>query len=193
MALSKLSPGDRRIIFECLTAAAKGPFFDDDEFQIIFGLSRSELLSIVARIPRLDDVEPQVGQAIGNSFNNLLRYPHGHQARWSDWISASPAMVEEVEERWRQTRPPVEYSSLEVHGPALIGNSFYRVVEFATGGGHGFVSQVWKRGQWILASEGPGCREIMATPAAGLELLRGAGVDHSPLPPRYDPLEVESE
>jgi hypothetical protein len=193
MALSELSPGDRRIIFECLTAAAKGPFFDDDEVHTIFGIARGELLALIARIPRLDDGEPQVGCAIGNSLNNLLRYPHNQQARWDDWISARPAVVEQVEERWRQTRPPLEYSSLQVRGPALVGNTFYRVIEYAAGGGRGFVSQVWKEGQWMVASDGPGCNAIMSTPAAGPELLERAGVDRGPLPSKYDPLGVDWE
>lgn len=193
MALSKISPADRRIVFECLVAAAKGPFFDDDEFHTIFGLSRSELLALIARIPRLDDGEPQVSCAIGNSLNNLLRYPHRQQAHWNDWISVSLAVVEQVEERWRQTQPPLVYSSLQVHGPALIGNTFYRVIEYATGGGHGFVSQVWKEGRWMVAFDGPGCNAIMSTPAADPELLERAGVDRGPLPPKYDPLEVDWE
>src|SRR4051812_38228904 len=43
MALSKMSASDRGIIFECLTAAARGPFFSEADLRILFGLERSEL------------------------------------------------------------------------------------------------------------------------------------------------------
>ncbi len=48
MALAKLSASDRRIIFQCLTDAARGPFFRDADLSILFGLGRRELLGIRA-------------------------------------------------------------------------------------------------------------------------------------------------
>src|SRR5438874_143840 len=100
MALSKMSASDRGIIFECLTAAARGPFFRDADLRILFDLDRNELLGIVARIPRIDDSEPNVRRAIGSALLNLLLYPHGKHAEWGNWISVSQATVEQVDARW---------------------------------------------------------------------------------------------
>jgi hypothetical protein len=52
---------------------------------------------------------------------------------------------------------------------------------------------VWSSGRWLLVSEGPGGRAIMASAPASSEQLRQAGVDCSPIPSNYDPLLVESE
>jgi len=194
MALSELPASDCRIIFECLTAAAKGPFFGDDELSMLFGVTRQELLGIVACIPHIDDEEPEVRRAIGNTLNNLLGYPHGEESRWREWISADPLVVKQVESRWRAIQPPIEYSSLEVHGPAKIEGQFYRVVAYTVrNGGHGMCSEVWRRGKWVWPAGGPGCNSIMTAMRATELELRQAGVDCSPLPPLYDPLATESE
>jgi hypothetical protein len=65
VALAKMSASDRRLIFECLTAAARGPFFSDADLSILFGFDRRELLGIVARIPRIDDSEPRARRRSG--------------------------------------------------------------------------------------------------------------------------------
>src|SRR5438105_4751372 len=106
MALAKMSASDRRIIFQCLTAAARGLFFSDADLSILFGLDRRELLGIVARIPHIDDTEPNVRRVIGHTLLDLLCYPHGKRDQWGNWISASPEEVEAVADRWRALQPP---------------------------------------------------------------------------------------
>src|SRR5262245_15743532 len=138
MRLAKMTTSERRIIFECLTAAARGPFFSDADLSILFGLDRSELLGIVARIPRIDDSEPSVRRAIGATLIDLLGYPHGKRAEWSSWISVSPAEVEQVANRWLALQPPIVYESFQVFGPACFGGRYYRVVGYRVrGGGQG--------------------------------------------------------
>jgi hypothetical protein len=194
MALAKMAAFDRRIIFECLTAAARGPFFSDADLSILFGLDRRELLGIVARIPRIDDSEPNVRRAIGHTLLDLLGYPHGKGSEWSKWVSVSPAEVEQVADRWRALQPPVVYESFQVFGPARIGGKYYRVVGYQVrGGGSGLGGEVWNSGRWLYPNDGPGCREIMAAVPASSEELQRAGVDCSPLPSNYDPHSVESE
>src|SRR5262249_39935090 len=163
MALSKMSASDRGIIFECLTAAARGPFFNDADLRILVGLDRSELLGIVARIPRLDDSEPNVRRAIGYTLLNLLMYPHGKNAEWSNWISVNRATVEQVDARWAALLPPIVYESFQVFGPACFGGRSYRVVEYRVrGGGGGCGCEVWSSGRWLCPRDGPGGNEIMA-------------------------------
>lgn len=194
MALAKMAASDRRIIFECLTAAASGPFFSDADLSILFGLDRRELLGIVARIPRIDDSEASVRRAIGHTLLNLTGYPHGKRSECSNWISVCPAEVEQMADRWRSLQPPIEYASFKVFGPACFGGRYYRVVEYQVhGGGHGWGCEVWSSGRWLSPKDGPGGRAIMAAvPTSSEELLR-AGVDCSPIPSNYDPMSVECE
>lgn len=194
MPLSEMTAFDRRILFECLTAAAKGPFFDDNDVHILFGFWRTQLLDIVARIPDIDDDEREVRCAIGGSLNNLLRFPHYQDAQWNAWISASVAEVEEVEKRWCALQPPIEYSAMEVHGPVKIDDRFYRVIAYTVrDGGTGFSTEVWCNGKWLDPISGPGGNEIMAANPATEEELQEAGVDTSPLSLQYNPFGVEME
>src|ERR1700733_1159103 len=117
MSLLNLSSHDRQVIFECLTAVAKGPFFTEDDLSILFGVARYELLGVVSQISHLEDSERSVRSAIGNALNNLLRYPHGREGSWNEWITASPEAVAQTEQRWRELQPALEYSALEKYGP----------------------------------------------------------------------------
>jgi hypothetical protein len=194
MALVKMSASDRRIIFECLTAVASGPFFSDADLSILFWLDRRELLEIVARIPRIDDSEPNVRRVIGYTLLNLLRYPHGKGAEWSNWISVSPEEVEQVDARWAALQPSIVYESIEVFGPTRFGGRFYRVVGYQIrGGGRGWCCEVWSSERWLSSNNGPGGPAIMSAVPASREDLLQAGVDCSPLPEDYNPLSVEVE
>jgi hypothetical protein len=194
MSLLKLSSHDRQVIFECLTAVAKGPFFTEDDLSILFGVARHELLGVVSQISHLEDSERSVRSAIGHALNNLLRYPHGQEGSWNEWITASPEAVAQTEQRWRELQPALEYSALEKYGPVEIGGKFYRVVSYTIrDGGHGMGSEVWESGRWLSAGGGPGCNTILATPLATDAELNRAGIDGSPLPSSYDPLTAEWE
>src|SRR5262249_50312772 len=163
MALAKMTASDRRIIFECLTAAARGPFFSDADLSILFGVSRCELLGIVACIPRIDDSEPSVRRAIGHALMDLPGYPHGKGNEWSTCTSVSPEEVGRVAARWRDLQPPIAYESFRVFGPACFGGRYYRVVEWQIrGGGRGWGCEVWSSGRWLALHAGPGGTAIMA-------------------------------
>jgi hypothetical protein len=194
MSLAKMSASDRSIIFECLKAAAHGPFFNDADLRILLDVERSELHEIVARIPHLDDSDRKVRRIIGHVLLNLLGYPHQKHDEWNKWISVDHATVEQVDERWMSHLPPIVYEGFEVFGPACLEGRFFRVVHSRMqGGGEEWCCEVWSSGRWLSADHSPGCNAIMAaTPATAEELLR-AGVDCSPLPKEYDPCKVESE
>src|SRR4051812_12407265 len=93
MSLQTLTDDEKRVVFECLRAAAVGPFFPDWEFHTLFGLHRHEVAQIVAAIPVIDDADESVSLAINNAFANLLGYPHRQPAAWSQFISVPPAEV----------------------------------------------------------------------------------------------------
>ena len=106
--MERLTDIEKRIIGECLLAAADGPFFKDEgaddpdwEFRSLFGLKREELARVAAAWPGVERHDESVALAVNNSLGNLLGYPHGHDKDWSDFISASVDEVAAVFERWR--------------------------------------------------------------------------------------------
>jgi hypothetical protein len=152
------------------------------------------MLEIVARIPQIEDTDPEMRRLIGHVLLCLLGYPHGKSDQWNNWISASRDDVENVAARWQALQPPIVYERFEVFGPAFVGGRYYRVVVYQVrGGGHGYACQVWNGQTWLYPHDGPGYREVMATAPVSAEELRQNEVDCSPLPSDYDPLTVEGE
>lgn len=72
-----LEAGTIELIRKCLHASAEGNFFDDWEFHPLFGLERTELREILDRWPDVTLSNKYVLNAVVNSINNLIRYPHG--------------------------------------------------------------------------------------------------------------------
>ena len=81
----QLNEGDQVTVGACLRAAAEGPFFPEWEFHTLFGLHRDEVRAFAASWPNSKDERDEF-QAVNNSMNNLLGYPHGLEAQWSSWI-----------------------------------------------------------------------------------------------------------
>lgn len=77
MPLTALTEEEREIVLRCLRAAASGPFFEDDEFFTLFGVSRSELRAVIGAWPNVDESEEAVHLSINNSLVNLAGYVHG--------------------------------------------------------------------------------------------------------------------
>jgi len=102
MMLSGLTPSESDVIRRCVRAAASGPFFPDWEFHILFGLERHELSTLLSRWRELDDSQDLVKQAIGNSLNNLLGYPHGNPQAFHEWIGEPWSEVNRISNKWRQ-------------------------------------------------------------------------------------------
>ena len=86
---------------QSLLAAARGPFFPDWEFQTLFGLERSEVESIASSFTPATPIIGDVSLAINNAMGNLLGYPHGQEAAWSQWMSVTPAQLQAIFTRWR--------------------------------------------------------------------------------------------
>lgn len=99
MKLSNLSFKEREIVYECMKAAADGPFFPDWEFETLFGLDRNELKSIVNSWPNIDESDETVLLAINNSMANLIGYPHGKECEWKNHISGTPKEISTILEQ----------------------------------------------------------------------------------------------
>ncbi len=104
MSLQTLTDDEKRVVFECLRAAADGPFFPDWEFHTLFGLRRQEVARIVATLPNIDDSDESVSLAINNAMGNLLGYPHGQTAAWSQFISVPEVEVRRIFDKWRHEK-----------------------------------------------------------------------------------------
>jgi uncharacterized UPF0160 family protein len=103
MSLKNLSINERSIILECLRASVEGPFFDDDDFHILFGLDREEVENVISTWANIDDTDKLVRRAINSSMNNLLGFPHNAQKdTWNRYISISVSELEALYKKWKR-------------------------------------------------------------------------------------------
>ena len=92
---------DTRVFRESLIAAARGPFFPDCEFSTLFGLERAEVAAIADLFTSATPLTGSVALALNNAMGNLIGYPHGQPAAWSQWLSVTPAELQTVFSRWQ--------------------------------------------------------------------------------------------
>jgi hypothetical protein len=101
MDLQQMLDSDKALVGQVLRAAAEGPFFPDWEFHSLFGLTRKEVRSVADAWPNVDLENADVALAINNALNNLLGYPHGEDAVWSQWISVDHTQLDKLLGRLR--------------------------------------------------------------------------------------------
>jgi hypothetical protein len=92
----KLEKADLDVVKDCLKAAVDGPFFPEWEFQTLIGVDRDTVRSVYRAWPEKTVSSEDYGCAIIGSMNNLVGYPHGYDAEWGKYISASPDEVSEL-------------------------------------------------------------------------------------------------
>ena len=96
--LSDISNAESQLIAECLRAVAVGPFIPDWEFQTLFGVERSDVASLADKWPNVDLRNAEVVDIVCSALNNLLGYPHGKDAYWSEFISATRQELDELQQ-----------------------------------------------------------------------------------------------
>jgi len=102
MSLSDLSKEDKSIVHACLRCVASGEvILHDWEFQTLFGVGVDEFIRIVESWPNLDDSQGSVSEAINNSMNNLLGYPHSKIENWDDFMPYPRSEVERMFREWK--------------------------------------------------------------------------------------------
>lgn len=107
MPLPDLNKEEVDVVGQCLRASVYGPFFDDIEFQTLFGVSREEAKVVADQFSDVDEFDDSTGNnddawlVVNNAFANLLGYPHGKESSWSTFISVTPQQVRRIYEKWR--------------------------------------------------------------------------------------------
>ena len=99
---SVFSEQESATIKSCLTAVAYGDFFPDWEFSTLFGVDRTAVQAIADAWPAVNTEDKAVRDAIVNSMNHLLGYPHRNEKEWQRYIVESPQTVKRVLERLLQ-------------------------------------------------------------------------------------------
>lgn len=102
MFISQLKENEKEVVYQCMVAALKGPFFPEWEFHTLFGIDRNTLAKIVEVWPQVDEAEEDVILAINNSMGNLVGYPHGKEDEWGRYVSVSPEEVLSIFQRLKQ-------------------------------------------------------------------------------------------
>lgn len=92
---------DRDLIRRCLEACQDRRFFEDVEFETLFGLTRPAFCAAARRWTEHGRIAPQIESAILSALNNLLGYPHGMDDRLQAEFGVSREQLGEVFRRWR--------------------------------------------------------------------------------------------
>jgi hypothetical protein len=98
--LRRLSARDKDVVRKCLAAALHGPFFSEEEFHSLIGLTRNKVAQIAKSWP--DGAAPvEQDLAVNNVLASLLGYPHHERQAWNDYVSVTRDEVESILARWR--------------------------------------------------------------------------------------------
>lgn len=76
MAIRGLRAGDADLIARALATCLDPAFFDGEEFETLFGMTRSEFGRITEHWSGAATVDADLLSAVQNALNNLLHYPH---------------------------------------------------------------------------------------------------------------------
>jgi hypothetical protein len=86
----------------CLTAAARGPFFDDSELADLFRRSRESMSVVAGMWPRLNLAAPDVLDLLEQVVAALLDRGDPGSEVWAEWIGAKPVQLEAALEVFRR-------------------------------------------------------------------------------------------
>ena len=106
MSLKDLNEQERQAVFQCLRATVEGPFFDDWEFQTLFGIDRAQVAGVLAAVPDLNESDETTSLAIAGAMGQLLGYPHQQPEAWKRFISVTPKQLSAIYDKWSGTNVP---------------------------------------------------------------------------------------
>ena len=94
---------ERQVFQEALAAASRGPFFPDWEFQTLIGFDRAAVELAAKSFSPNTPLTGDLALMLNNCIINLLGYPHGQDAAWSQWLSVTQRELEVMFSHWRST------------------------------------------------------------------------------------------
>lgn len=100
--LRKLDEGVVDILARCLRAAARGPFFRDEELVALCGRTRRSLEVISGMWPRMNLAAPDLRELLVRLGPALRNRAHHDPQAWDAWLGVEPEELEGAVERFRQ-------------------------------------------------------------------------------------------
>jgi hypothetical protein len=102
----RLIPEEREIVHQAVRAITDGPFIDEWEFHIRFGVDRSGFVALLARWPDVDDTlnDSDDALAINGALNEACNDDVISPAEWLKWFSAPLDEVCRIYDKWQGMR-----------------------------------------------------------------------------------------
>lgn len=100
--LRKMDDEVVEMLGRCLLAAARGPFFTDEEVTSAFGRSRESIRVVAGMWPRMNLAAPEIRELLGRLTEELVGRASSDADAWEEWIQASPVQVEAAFEIFRR-------------------------------------------------------------------------------------------
>jgi len=86
----------------CLLAAARGPFFSDEELRSLFDRSRHSMQVVAGMWPRMNLAAPDLRELLVHLREALLEKRTQMPEAWDEWIQASPENLDAAVEVFRR-------------------------------------------------------------------------------------------
>ncbi|MDE0021963.1 MAG: hypothetical protein OXT69_11370 [Candidatus Poribacteria bacterium] len=99
MYLEQLTHQEKKIVFACLCAIAKGPFIHTGGLRYRASMERDMLYKLIEKWPEIDDSNPCVAGAL----NGVMAICHGSFLSSEDcaaWFSVDKDVIKKVYTKW---------------------------------------------------------------------------------------------
>jgi hypothetical protein len=100
--LRKLDEDVVAVLGRSLGAAARGPFFSDDDLTELFGRSRESMQVVAGMWPRMNLAAPDLRELLANVARELITRVEADSPLWREWIGADPRQLEAAVEIFRR-------------------------------------------------------------------------------------------
>jgi len=90
------------VLGRCLLAAARGPFFTDEELRARFGRGRDSMRVVAGMWPRMNLAAPELRELLTGLAAELVAQAGGRSAEWGEWIGVPTERVEAAAEVFRR-------------------------------------------------------------------------------------------
>jgi len=100
--LRKLDDDVVETLGRCLLAAARSPFFTDEELESLFGRGRESMRVVAGMWPRMNLAAPELRELLTRVCAELVSRADSDPDAWSEWIGSTPTQVEAAVEVFRR-------------------------------------------------------------------------------------------